>query len=182
MRRGHVALQTRSGGGGRGGDEVTGGVEIADSTNGGGALAEVASRLVAALAEGRWRRGSLRRWRRGGGGALVLCSVGGSSVGEVATRRVLAACGGGGCGRTGGGRTHVGSDESTNAFFSTSYFLVVEIIAAAEPSPAEDAGLRLAAGVAGLPGSRSAAAARHGRAAPRTRPPCRRPRAWTRRR
>jgi hypothetical protein len=42
MRRGHGALQMRSGGGGRGGDEVrggdeiTGGVEIADSTNGGG--------------------------------------------------------------------------------------------------------------------------------------------------
>jgi hypothetical protein len=59
----------------------------------------------------RWRRGSLRRWRRGGGGALVLCSVGGSRVGEVAARRVVAACGGGGVcadAREGGGRTGSG--------------------------------------------------------------------------
>jgi hypothetical protein len=66
----------------------------------------------------RWRRGSLRRWRRGGGGALVLCSVGGSRVGEVAARRVVAACGGG-CARTHGrGADARGAEESTNRFFS----------------------------------------------------------------
>jgi hypothetical protein len=40
----------------------------------------------------------------------VLCSVGGSRVGEVAARRVVAACGGGVCAdaREGGGRTGSG--------------------------------------------------------------------------
>jgi hypothetical protein len=108
----------RSGGGGRGGDEVTGGDKVTGGVEIGGALAEVASRLVAELTSRLDRRrvggGELaaRWWRR----RLGAFQRRGIQRRGSWRREGLWACGGV---RTHGrgGRTHAGPDESTNGFF-----------------------------------------------------------------